>query len=184
LALMDIGGRQAEVVLPEAKSMYEIFVPQIMAEAHFVHTTLLGTWPGESATYGSDVAARLRASESVTLGDYLEARDESKAIRSSFRRIFETVDVLVNVVGASGPSTVSDADHVLVGNRRVTLLDAMMPSTLPQNLAGLPSLTVPAGTDREGLPIGVQLSARPWSEPLLLELGRRLEASGAVSVVS
>jgi Asp-tRNA(Asn)/Glu-tRNA(Gln) amidotransferase A subunit family amidase len=63
--------------------------------------------------------------------------------------------------------------------RSVPLRDAVMPSTTPQNSAGLPSVTVPAGFDADGLPIGVQLSGAPWSEPLLLALAGALERAGA-----
>jgi aspartyl-tRNA(Asn)/glutamyl-tRNA(Gln) amidotransferase subunit A len=52
----------------------------------------------------------------------------------------------------------------------------MMPATA-FNLLGLPGLAVPFGTNEEGMPVGVQLVARPWEEELLLELGVRLEAA-------
>ena len=45
------------------------------------------------------------------------------------------------------------------------------------NLTGFPALSVPAGYDAKGLPVGVQLMGRPWEEALLLRLGRVVEAS-------
>jgi aspartyl-tRNA(Asn)/glutamyl-tRNA(Gln) amidotransferase subunit A len=57
----------------------------------------------------------------------------------------------------------------------VGLFQATMPMTA-FNLLGLPGLAVPFGMDEEGMPVGVQLVARPWEEELLLELGSRLEA--------
>ncbi len=42
------------------------------------------------------------------------------------------------------------------------------------NLLGLPALAVPFGITPAGLPVGVQLVARPWEEEVLLELGARL----------
>jgi aspartyl-tRNA(Asn)/glutamyl-tRNA(Gln) amidotransferase subunit A len=42
------------------------------------------------------------------------------------------------------------------------------------NFAGLPALSVPAGFDKEGLPVGVQLIGRPGSEASLMALARRL----------
>ncbi|HWL43693.1 MAG TPA: amidase [Ilumatobacter sp.] len=183
-ALETGGGCRIDADVPEANAANDVFVPQIMAEAHFVHATALGTWPLAAESYGRDVAARLRAAEAVTLADYLAARAESNTIRSAFARIFQSVDVLVNVVGAAGPSTVDDPDRIVVEGRSMSLLAATMPSTLPQNVARLPSLTVPAGVDPDGLPIGVQLTGAPWSEPLLIEVGRRLERSGAIAVVT
>ncbi|HEX4487965.1 MAG TPA: amidase [Terriglobales bacterium] len=44
------------------------------------------------------------------------------------------------------------------------------------NLLGNPAVTVPAGQSKEGLPIGVQLSARPWEEESLLAVAEALES--------
>ncbi len=43
------------------------------------------------------------------------------------------------------------------------------------NLAGLPSLSLPAGIDADGLPVAIQLVGRPRAEATLIELGRRLD---------
>ena len=59
---------------------------------------------------------------------------------------------------------------------------AIMPSTVLQNLCGLPSLTVPVGIDADGLPIGIQLTGGPWSEPHLLSVGAALESAGTFAV--
>jgi amidase len=45
------------------------------------------------------------------------------------------------------------------------------------NLAGLPALVAPAGRDRDGLPIGVQLVGRAWTDLRLLNIARALEAA-------
>jgi Asp-tRNA(Asn)/Glu-tRNA(Gln) amidotransferase A subunit family amidase len=62
------------------------------------------------------------------------------------------------------------------GTKPIGLFQAMTAAT-PFNLLGLPALTVPFAMSEEGLPVGVQLVARPWEEELLLEAGMRLEAA-------
>ena len=44
------------------------------------------------------------------------------------------------------------------------------------NLLGTPAVTVPFGRSNEGLPIGVQIVARPWEEELVLAVAAELEA--------
>jgi Asp-tRNA(Asn)/Glu-tRNA(Gln) amidotransferase A subunit family amidase len=44
------------------------------------------------------------------------------------------------------------------------------------NLLGNPAVTVPVGQSTEGLPIGVQLAAKPWQEELLLSVAQELES--------
>ncbi len=49
--------------------------------------------------------------------------------------------------------------------------------TLPYSLTGWPCIVVRAGTSPEGLPIGVQVVARPWREDVALAVARRIEES-------
>ena len=44
------------------------------------------------------------------------------------------------------------------------------------NLLGTPAVAIPFGRSNEGLPIGVQIVARPWEEELVLEVAAELEA--------
>ena len=45
------------------------------------------------------------------------------------------------------------------------------------NLTGWPAISVRAGTSPEGLPIGVQLVAKPWREDVALAAARVVEAA-------
>ena len=47
--------------------------------------------------------------------------------------------------------------------------------TVPVNIAGLPSLSMPCADAPDGLPIGMQLIGRPFSEPELYRAGYAYE---------
>jgi amidase len=47
--------------------------------------------------------------------------------------------------------------------------------TVPYSLTGWPSVVVRAGTSPEGLPIGVQITARPWREDVALTVAEYIE---------
>ena len=47
--------------------------------------------------------------------------------------------------------------------------------TVTANLAGLPGMSVPAGLDAEGLPLGLQLIGRAFDEETVLRAGRVIE---------
>jgi len=51
--------------------------------------------------------------------------------------------------------------------------------TVPANHGGIPGISVPAGLDSQGLPIGVQLLGADFSEGLLLRIGYALEQASA-----
>jgi aspartyl-tRNA(Asn)/glutamyl-tRNA(Gln) amidotransferase subunit A len=52
--------------------------------------------------------------------------------------------------------------------------------TVPANHAGIPGISIPAGFDHEGLPIGIQLLGADFSEALLLQIGYAYEMATAV----
>jgi aspartyl-tRNA(Asn)/glutamyl-tRNA(Gln) amidotransferase subunit A len=47
--------------------------------------------------------------------------------------------------------------------------------TVTVNMAGLPGISVPAGLNSQGLPLGLQLIGRPFAEETLFTLGAILE---------
>ena len=50
--------------------------------------------------------------------------------------------------------------------------------TVTANLAGLPGISVPAGLDANGLPLGLQVIGRAWDEATVFQVGKALEERG------
>ena len=102
--------------------------------------------------------------------DMLAERDR---LRISLMRQMETHRVLL-----LPPCGISAFRHRERGwqtaTKKIGLFEAMMPATV-FNLAGFPGLVVPYGFTADGIPVGIQLVARPYDEELLLEVGMRLE---------
>jgi aspartyl-tRNA(Asn)/glutamyl-tRNA(Gln) amidotransferase subunit A len=51
--------------------------------------------------------------------------------------------------------------------------------TVTVNMAGLPGISVPAGKDGQGLPLGLQLIGKPFDEETLFAAARVIERSAA-----
>ena len=100
---------------------------------------------------------------------YLKAQKVRTLIKADFDKAFEQVDALV---APTSPTVAFKFGARLADPVAMYLSDAC---TLPVNMAGLPGLSVPCGLS-EGLPVGLQLIGRPWSEGRLFELGRAYEA--------
>jgi aspartyl-tRNA(Asn)/glutamyl-tRNA(Gln) amidotransferase subunit A len=177
--LRTAGLQQVHVSVPDGRDLYEAFVPLQMAEALDVHTTIFKTYPTAAAAYGADVRSRLELAARVTVGEYLAARRAQDTARATYAQAFNAVDIIVSPVGSSGPSRIDRPDVVTTPNGEIKLRDAMMPYTTAQNLVGLPSITCPVSFDRDGMPIGIQLTGAHWSEPLLLSVAFALEAREA-----
>jgi Asp-tRNA(Asn)/Glu-tRNA(Gln) amidotransferase A subunit family amidase len=98
------------------------------------------------------------------------ARD---AMRAALLRQMEDVPVLL-----TPPCGITAFRHRErrwpAGEKSIGMFQAMMPSVI-WNVLGFPAVAVPMGTTPEGLPVGVQLVARPWEDELLLEVAAELE---------
>lgn len=100
---------------------------------------------------------------------YLQAQKARTLLINEYNKLFELYDVLVSPVAPTAAFALGEntADPV-----KMYLADVM---TVPASLAGLPAISVPAGTTSAGLPVGVQLIGARKSDALLLALAKSLE---------
>ncbi|UWR08141.1 Asp-tRNA(Asn)/Glu-tRNA(Gln) amidotransferase subunit GatA [Ruegeria sp. B32] len=109
---------------------------------------------------------------------YNRARKVRTLIKKDFEDVFSAgVDAILTPATPStafGLGEMTEADPV-----QMYLNDVF---TVTVNLAGLPGISVPAGLDGQGLPLGLQLIGRPWEEGDLLNTAYALEnAAGFVA---
>jgi Asp-tRNA(Asn)/Glu-tRNA(Gln) amidotransferase A subunit family amidase len=67
--------------------------------------------------------------------------------------------------------------HRLDCESNLPVIDALMRFIRLARVTGLPAISVPAGHDECGLPVGMQLMARPHEEHMLFRLARAVEAA-------
>ena len=95
---------------------------------------------------------------------YKRAQRVRTLVANDFNQAFSDVDLMLAPVSATPPFKVGERTEDLLAMYLTDLL------TVPMNLAGIPSLSVPAGF-ADGLPIGMQLIGPQLSESLLLRAG-------------
>jgi aspartyl-tRNA(Asn)/glutamyl-tRNA(Gln) amidotransferase subunit A len=98
---------------------------------------------------------------------YLRAAKVRTLIAEDFARAFEKVDLLLTPTAPTTAFKIGEKKDPL----SMYLSDIF---TIPANLAGLPGLSVPAGTI-DNLPVGVQLLGPKFSENMLFEVGEAIE---------
>jgi aspartyl-tRNA(Asn)/glutamyl-tRNA(Gln) amidotransferase subunit A len=170
-ALEELGARVVEVALPEAEVIFPTFGVIQRVEALRTHREA-GLFPARRDEYGADVLGRLDLATGETLDTYVEATAERERVRAGFARLFQAVDLLLTPIVGTSPPTIEEQTIVDPG-ADAAFRESVMTYTTPQDLVGLPACAVRAGTDRLGIPVGVQLTGRPWSE------GRVLRAAHA-----
>jgi len=177
-ALAELGAELVAVELPPAAEMRSAFVPFQMAEAFHVHNRMMGLYPEHADHYGPDVRSRLDAASEVTIGDYLEAAAARDRLNAAFDAGLRSVDAVVSPVSAVAPPRRENCDEVSLHGEVVSLRDAVMGFTTPQNMTGLPTSVVPVGFDDAGLPVGLQLTCARWRED------RAVAVAGALQLVT
>ena len=133
--------------------------------------------------FGHEVQRRVMVGTYVLSAGFYDAYyNRARRVRALIKRDFDEVfaagiDAILTPAtpsAAFGLGEMQDADPV-----QMYLNDVF---TVTVNLAGLPGIAVPAGTDAQGLPLGLQLIGRPWEEGDLLNTAYALEqAAGFVA---
>lgn len=100
---------------------------------------------------------------------YQQAQKARTLLIEAYDELFKTYDVLVGPVAPTPAFGMGENTEDPV---KMYLADIM---TVPPSLAGVPAVSVPAGTSRDGLPIGVQLIGQQKSDAALLALAESLE---------
>jgi Asp-tRNA(Asn)/Glu-tRNA(Gln) amidotransferase A subunit family amidase len=172
-----VGGDVSEVRIPNADVIRPTFTTVQLAESYHVHTEVLGIYPSRARDYGPDVQERLVMASEVGVAEYISALERVKWIRRRFHQAFQDVDVILTPVYAGGPSRVTDpgfAEHL---GERIPFRDVVMNYTVPQDLTGLPSASIRAGFDDDGIPVGVQATTTWGNEALALQTVQALQTA-------
>ena len=133
-----------------------------------------------AAGFGDEVKRRIMIGTYVLSAGYyeayyLKAQQVRTLIKQDFSIAFETVDAIVT---PTAPTAAFELGENISDPVAMYLNDVF---TVPASLAGLPSISVPAGVDNTGLPLGLQLIGRPFGEASLLKVAHVVEDSAAFS---
>ncbi len=167
--LDDAGAAVEPIALPSSREAVDAFPTLVTTEAGVSHrNTPESQWP----RYSPALRAALEAARTMTAVDYAAAHHARLAYRGAVAALFERVDLYIAPAWARTTPTLEEYaasdDSELAG---------LIEHTAPQNLSGVPTLSLPAALDERGVPYGFQLVAAPWREEALLRAGAVYERS-------
>ena len=192
--LRDAGATVRDISLPHTKYALPAYYVIAPAEAssnlarydgvRFGHRAKLEAGDGITEMYektraegfGAEVKRRVMVGTYVLSAGFYDAYyNRARRVRALIKKDFDDafasgVDSILTPStpsAAFGLGEMADADPV-----QMYLFDVF---TVTVNLAGLPGISVPAGLDSKGLPLGLQLIGRPWEEGDLLNTAFALE---------
>ena len=100
---------------------------------------------------------------------YLKAQKVRNLIKNDFDKCFKNIDAILT------PSTPSSAFKV--GEKSNDPISMYLNDifTVPVNLAGIPAISIPAGLDNQGYPLGLQIISKALDEQKILNIAFAME---------
>ena len=144
------------------------------AEAYAYHKELVDRSP---ELYQPATLARIQAGAGISAHDALRASRDLQASRHDIQEIFEDVDVLLTPTVPIPPPEIADLGEHPENLRPRELI--MLRNTRPFNVWGIPTISIPCGFTKNGLPIGLQLASAPWRGIVLLQAAHAYEQATA-----
>lgn len=131
-----------------------------------------------SEAFSEDVKARIMFGNFVVTGDNMakyfdKAMLLRKDVVDEYARILSECDMLLS---PSTPIAAYEKSHEFGSIEEEKLSDMF---ALPANFAGLPSISIPFGSTKEGLPVGIMLTGRKGEDFALLDIAEKFEARSA-----
>lgn len=172
--LAGLGTRLEDVILPpDLEGCWDIVQTLINGEANVWHEPTLTAQPDD---YSPQVRTFLQRGVSTLATDYVKAQRAKAQFRRDMLSACEPLDALLTP-GALIPAPPLGARSVMIDDREVKLLQAVISATSPFNLTGQPALTLPCGMSRSGLPLALQIVGKPFDEVTILRVGHAYEVN-------
>jgi aspartyl-tRNA(Asn)/glutamyl-tRNA(Gln) amidotransferase subunit A len=162
--LKDLGATIIELSWPMYHHSTSIANTILMAEATTYHRHLIRT---HGSRLPSSVRLRLEAGLFISAADYIQAQRNRALFYRQSCDLFERVDLLAGPAVPILPCKIGSA-KIKVKNKVIGVFSILTQYTRAFNLNGFPAITLPCGFSEGGLPVGLQLAARPFDEETVL----------------
>jgi amidase len=170
------GATIVEVKLPPVDHVLERATAAAMVEAAVSHAR---TYPSERTSYSKTYSNLLDVGHATTARDYAAVAIWRREFQGQLSRIFASIDMLIAPVLPVLPLSVSDMQAM---EDAPPLASAgLLRYTIPFNLAGVPTLTLPMERIAGVAPLGFQLIGPELGEAKLLAAGAAYEAGTGFS---
>ena len=136
----------------------------LTSEAFAVHEAWMRERPQD---YGTLARERLMAGAFVRAADYVNATRLRRKLTDAFHALFRDVDVIVTASSMDPACRIDDPKAVEYTYGRQ--------ARAPFNITGSPALSVPTGFSESGLPLGMQIVGKPFSEALIYRVAHAYE---------
>jgi len=179
--------RNAALGLRSAGAIVEV-IDFDVADGRGPYQTWRGLWMvgqqyerlSEIERFGKNLRGNVEVGLTLTALDIAAAEQKRQQAYHRFRALFERFDILLTPAAPVKPFAVEvDFPDSINGHKLANYLDWIAPAFLV-TLVSLPAASAPAGLTRDGLPVGMQIVAPRFEEPLILSVAKLIHGSSGV----
>jgi amidase len=132
------------------------------------------------AEFGQNLRGNVEAGLKLNALDFAAAEHKREEMFHHFRRLFDRYDVLLTPAAPVKPYPIEmNFPDQINGRKFENYIDWIAPAYLI-TLVSLPAATAPAGLSHDGLPVGMQIVAPRFEEPLILRVARMIHQASNV----
>jgi len=164
--LAGLGARVREIAFPWAQRDAAAVTPMMLAEVAAAHAE---HFPEKADRYGPRLRAMLEGGAAIDARTVVRAYQARDRFKGRLQAVFRDVDLILTPGLSALVPTWDEIDAF--GEDVGALTKSLMRFTTPCNVAGVPTISLPAGFTAAGLPVGVQLIGAPLAEPALIRAG-------------
>jgi aspartyl-tRNA(Asn)/glutamyl-tRNA(Gln) amidotransferase subunit A len=131
----------------------------LQSEAFAIHERELQERPEDFAPI---TRGKLLPGAFIAASDYVKAQQWRRALTDQYNAATQGLDAVVTLSSLLLPCRIDDKEAIARSYERHC--------RMPFNVTGAPAISVPTGFSRDGLPLAMQIAARPFDEPMLFRV--------------
>ncbi|MDC0035695.1 amidase family protein [Chloroflexi bacterium] len=166
-----LGAEVETVEIPVLDHTLAISGTILLTEAAEIHSENLKT---KSSLIGADVKLRLQQGALTSGIDYVKSQRGRTLYNQKVKELFQTYDILLAPTVPVGAPFIKDESIDINGTQEL-IGPLMARLTRPQNITGLPTISIPIGFTSKHMPVGMQLTAPAFEEGFLYNVAHQFE---------
>ncbi len=163
--LAGLGATIREIEFPPTETLVRGWIPFCAVETAIAHQA---SYPGRASEYGPDLANLIEHGRRMTAVEFGTIMHERLEFSGRLAALFQEVDLLLM---PTMPVPTPSLERMAEYGQDDSVLLRMLRFTAPFDFAGNPTITLPSGIDRQGMPLSLQLVGPHASEALLCRAG-------------
>ena len=157
--------REVEVPIDGFRTLFD-------AEIYEYHEAMAGRTP---ELYDPRTLYRIQQCAGISATSYIRERRRLAEFRAQAETIFERVDVAITPTTPVAAPAIVELEALAISEVRAYEVKHLLRNTAPFSVLFWPTISLPCGFTRDGLPVGMQISSRPGADSIALRLAYAYE---------